>query len=95
MQKRAYKIKSWEDTEDFLTQLAHQSGRLLKGGEPDLNTTAKGVLYDWQRGKIPFFKLPPDYEIRPEPGAEAGDAAPEAAANDESAEVSRLTKSLR
>ena len=70
MQHRAYKIKSWENTEDFLTQLAHQSGRLLKGGEPDLNTAAKGVLYDWQRGKIPFFKLPPDYEIR-EPEAKA------------------------
>lgn len=36
----------------------------MRGGEPDLNTAAKGVLYDWQRGKIPFFKLPPDYEIR-------------------------------
>lgn len=57
-------MQSWEDTEDFLTQLAQNSGRLLKGGEPDLNTTAKGLLYDWQRGKIPYFTLPPDYEIR-------------------------------
>ena len=59
MQRRAYKIKQWDDAEDFLTRLAQVSGKLLKGGEPDLNTAAKMVLYDWQRGKIPFFVLPP------------------------------------
>ncbi len=37
------------------------AGKLGKGGEPDLNTAAKMMLYDWQRGKIPFFTLPPDY----------------------------------
>ena len=47
---------------DFLTQLARNSGKLLRGGEPDLNTAARMVLYDWQRGKIPYFALPPDYQ---------------------------------
>ena len=61
---RAYKIKSWSSTEDFLTQLARASGKLLRGGEPDLNTAARMVLLDWQRGKIPYFTLPPDYEAR-------------------------------
>lgn len=61
---RAYKVKSWEDTTDFLTQLARSSGKLLRGGEPDLKTAARMVLYDWQRGKIPYFSLPPDYEDR-------------------------------
>eukprot|EP00208_Stichococcus_sp_RCC1054_P003534 CAMPEP_0206148950 /NCGR_PEP_ID=MMETSP1473-20131121/37524_1 /ASSEMBLY_ACC=CAM_ASM_001109 /TAXON_ID=1461547 /ORGANISM="Stichococcus sp, Strain RCC1054" /LENGTH=701 /DNA_ID=CAMNT_0053546387 /DNA_START=37 /DNA_END=2142 /DNA_ORIENTATION=+ len=59
--RRAYKLKQWTDTEDFLTQLARQGGRLLRGGEPDLNTAAKMVLYDWQRGKIPFFATPPGH----------------------------------
>ena len=79
LQRRTYKVKAWEDTEDFLTQLAKQSGRLLRGGEPDLNTTAKGMLYDWQRGKIPYFTLPPDYEVRDavEPAECAADDAPE------------------
>lgn len=31
----------------------------VQGGEPDLQTAAKMVLHDWQRGKIPFFTLPP------------------------------------
>ena len=64
LQVRAYKIKSWSGTEDFLTQLARASGKLLRGGEPDLNTAARMVLLDWQRGKIPYFTLPPDYEAR-------------------------------
>ena len=64
VQVRAYKVKSWDDTTDFLTQLARNSGKLLRGGEPDLNTAARMVLYDWQRGKIPYFALPPDYEER-------------------------------
>ncbi|XP_074279235.1 nuclear/nucleolar GTPase 2 [Silene latifolia] len=60
--ERAYKIKNWEDETDFLVQLCKLSGKLLKGGEPDLMTAAKMVLYDWQRGKIPFFVPPPVVE---------------------------------
>merc|ERR1711860_249012 len=40
-------------------------GKLLKGGEPDVNTVAKMVLNDWQRGKIPFFVPPPGCEMPP------------------------------
>jgi nuclear GTP-binding protein len=57
--RRAYKLKGWTDTEDFLGQVAQGAGKLCKGGDPDLNTAAKMVLHDWQRGKIPFFTLPP------------------------------------
>jgi nuclear GTP-binding protein len=35
-------------------------GRLLKGGEPDLDAVAKIVLSDWVRGRIPFFVPPPE-----------------------------------
>lgn len=56
---RAYKIKEWVDENDFLLQLCKSSGKLLKGGEPDLMTAAKMILHDWQRGKIPFFVPPP------------------------------------
>lgn len=68
---RAYKVKSWDGPVDFLTQLARNSGKLLRGGEPDLNTAARMVLYDWQRGKIPYFALPPDYQDR---GSDLGKA---------------------
>ena len=38
-------------------------GRLLKGGETDLDGVAKILLSDWVRGKIPYFVPPPE---RPE-----------------------------
>ncbi|CAH9053128.1 unnamed protein product [Cuscuta europaea] len=60
--ERAYKIKEWEDEHDFLLQLCQATGKLLKGGEPDVMTAAKMVLHDWQRGKIPFFVPPPKTE---------------------------------
>lgn len=83
MQRRAYKIKEWTGAEDFLDQLARGTGKLGKGGEPDLATAAKMLLYDWQRGKLPFFTLPPDYEHRPQPNpAAAADAAAQADAAD-------------
>lgn len=54
--------KSWEP-EAFLEKLARMKGRLLKGGEPDLEGVSKIVLSDWVRGRIPFFVSPPE---RPE-----------------------------
>ncbi|NWI94265.1 NOG2 protein, partial [Pitta sordida] len=60
--RKTYKIDSWKDTEEFLEKLAARTGKLLKGGEPDLQTVSKMVLNDWQRGRIPFFVKPPNAE---------------------------------
>ena len=68
---RTYQVDSWTDSTDFLAKVAQRSGKLLKGGEPDLNTISKMVLNDWVRGKIPFYTLPPGCRV---PGEE-GDAA--------------------
>ncbi|NXF11255.1 NOG2 protein, partial [Smithornis capensis] len=65
--RKTYKIDSWKDTEDFLEKLAARTGKLLKGGEPDLQTVSKMVLNDWQRGRIPFFVKPPNAEPGPQP----------------------------
>ncbi|KAJ3506346.1 hypothetical protein NLJ89_g6919 [Agrocybe chaxingu] len=51
--------KSWEP-EKFLDELARMKGRLLKHGEPDLDSVAKIILSDWVRGRIPFFVPPPE-----------------------------------
>lgn len=57
---RTYRVpEGWTSHVDFLEKVAQRSGKLLKGGEPDLNTVAKMILNDWQRGKIPFFTAPP------------------------------------
>ena len=62
--KKIYKIDNWIDTEDFVKQCAKKYGKLLKGGEPDYKATAKIILLDWQRGKIPYFVEPPKDEIK-------------------------------
>lgn len=82
--RRAYRLTSWESPEDFLEQVARGAGKLGKGGEPDLNTAAKMVLHDWQRGKIPYFMLPPDYD-EPAGGNAAALAVPSEAVTEEDA----------
>ena len=39
-------------TTDFLTQVARKRGRLGKGGVPNLQSAAMGVLMDWRDGRI-------------------------------------------
>ena len=54
-----YGVREWEDFEDFLKQVAERTGKLLKGGEPDINNVSKSIIMDWQRGNIPYFEYPP------------------------------------
>ena len=49
-----------------MEKLARRMGKLLKKGEPDIKTVSKMVLNDWQRGKLPFFVMPPQSgDIKP------------------------------
>ncbi|VDM52818.1 unnamed protein product, partial [Angiostrongylus costaricensis] len=60
--KKHYGIEEWKDVEDFMTKIATKQGRLLKGGEPDITAIAKCILNDFQRGKLPYFVVPPGCE---------------------------------
>lgn len=44
--QKTYRIPTWSSAEDFLEKLALRTGKLLKGGEPDLSTVSKMVLND-------------------------------------------------
>ncbi|CRG90121.1 Nucleolar GTP-binding protein 2 [Talaromyces islandicus] len=57
--ERTYDVKNYGDTLEFLSILARKGGRLLRGGEPDLDGVAKMVINDFLRGKIPWFTPPP------------------------------------
>lgn len=57
--ERTYDVKGYEDAFDFLSILARKGGRLLKGGEPDVDGVAKMVVNDFLRGKLPWFTPPP------------------------------------
>lgn len=53
---RTYGLSDWNDDHiTFLELLARKGGRLLKGGEPDVDGVAKMVLNDFMRGRIPWF----------------------------------------
>ena len=60
--ERSYDVKSFTTPTEFLELLARKGGRLLKGGEPDVDGVAKMVLNDFLRGKIPWFTPPPVIE---------------------------------
>lgn len=47
------------DTMMFLAMVAKRNGKVLKGGIPDKVMAARGVLKDWNSGKIPFYTRPP------------------------------------
>ncbi|KAL8919842.1 MAG: hypothetical protein Q9208_006575 [Pyrenodesmia sp. 3 TL-2023] len=57
--ERTYDVRGFADATAFLELLARKSGRLLKGGEADVDGVAKMVLNDFLRGKIPWFTPPP------------------------------------
>ncbi|KAI5190432.1 nuclear GTP-binding protein [Nematocida minor] len=54
-----YGIEPSGDHVEFLEALAKKSGKLLKGGIPDISAVSKTVLHDWLRGRIPYYVLPP------------------------------------
>ncbi|KAE8373626.1 NUC091 domain-containing protein [Aspergillus bertholletiae] len=57
--ERTYGVKGSDDPLEFLAILARKGGRLLRGGEPDLDGVAKMVINDFLRGKVPWFTPPP------------------------------------
>jgi len=58
---KTYNLVDFNDDQDFLEKFAQKSGKLLRGGEPDLQTVAKMVLNDFQRGRLPHYMMPPGY----------------------------------
>ncbi|CCK69767.1 putative GTPase NOG2 KNAG_0D00150 [Huiozyma naganishii CBS 8797] len=63
--ERTYEISGWKDATGFIEMLARKQGRLLKGGEPDESGVSKQILNDFNRGKIPWFVVPPEKEEHP------------------------------
>jgi len=57
--EKIYNIK-FESIEQFLSDLAKKRGRLLPKGIPDIDTISRIIIKDFQRGKIPYYKKPPN-----------------------------------
>ena len=54
-----YGIPAWSSPKDFLELLCFRTGKLLKGGDPNLKIGARMVLQDWLQGRLPHFAPPP------------------------------------
>ncbi|KAG1772037.1 P-loop containing nucleoside triphosphate hydrolase protein [Suillus occidentalis] len=70
--QKLYNLPQFSSTLEFLTMLALNSGRLLKGGTPDLLSAARHVLMDWNHQKIPYFSVPPTIHPSSMPSATVG-----------------------
>ncbi|EKM60576.1 uncharacterized protein PHACADRAFT_246589 [Phanerochaete carnosa HHB-10118-sp] len=69
---KIYNLPQIGSTLEFLTMLALVSGKLLKGGTPDVLSAARTVLTDWNHHKIPFFSVPPTIHPSMLPSMTAG-----------------------
>jgi nuclear GTP-binding protein len=73
---------AYKDTTQFLHLLALTTGRLKKGGVPDLVSAARTVINDWNSGNIRYYTHPPE--------AAAAATEGEAASNKETGEKSAI-----
>jgi len=63
---QVYQIAEFSKTSEFLFLVAQKTGKLKKGGVPDIEQAARLVLQDWNSGKIPFYTQPPKQEHKDE-----------------------------
>ncbi|KAJ7072387.1 P-loop containing nucleoside triphosphate hydrolase protein [Mycena amicta] len=57
--QKLYNLPHSNSAIEFLTMAALSSGRLLKGGTPDITAAARQMINDWNHQKIPYFSEPP------------------------------------
>lgn len=50
------------DTVKFLSLVAKATGKLKKGGVPNIDAAARSILHDWNDGKIKYYCRPPAAE---------------------------------
>ncbi|XP_045473899.1 guanine nucleotide-binding protein-like 3 homolog isoform X1 [Harmonia axyridis] len=55
-----YDIQEYNTPEEFLNLKAIRYGKFRKGGVPDSEVSARGLLTDWNSGKIKYYTLPPE-----------------------------------
>ncbi|KAJ8928028.1 hypothetical protein NQ314_019439, partial [Rhamnusium bicolor] len=55
-----YNIPEYSTPDEFYSLKAKHTGRFKKGGIPDSVAAAKGLLEDWNNGKIKYHTVPPE-----------------------------------
>lgn len=60
---KLYDITKYETYEEFFAKKAARMGKFLRGGVPDAVAAARGILNDWNTGKIKYCTQPPEEDI--------------------------------
>ncbi|CAH1998927.1 unnamed protein product [Acanthoscelides obtectus] len=55
-----YDVPEYNSPEEFYALKATRTGRFKKGGVPDIVAAARGLLEDWNSGKIKYYTVPPE-----------------------------------
>ncbi|XP_050520204.1 guanine nucleotide-binding protein-like 3 homolog [Daktulosphaira vitifoliae] len=61
--QKLYGIGQYDSCEHFLYLKARRFGNIGRGGIPDIFTSARSLVEDWNRGKIRYHTLPPEHDI--------------------------------
>lgn len=57
---KLYDITTYDTADEFFAKKAHRMGKFLRGGVPDAISAARGLLNDWNTGKIKYCTHPPE-----------------------------------
>ncbi|XP_044272273.1 guanine nucleotide-binding protein-like 3 homolog [Tribolium madens] len=57
-----YDVTEYSTPDEFYSLKAARMGRFKRGGVPDAVAAARGLLEDWNSGKIKYYTLPPEDE---------------------------------
>lgn len=57
---KLYDISEYDTAEEFFAKKAHRMGKFMRGGIPDAISAARGLLNDWNTGKIKYCTQPPE-----------------------------------
>jgi len=64
--KLTKKDSKFENHIELMEAVAIRSGRLRKGGEPDIRSAAIMIIYDFNRGRLPHYVAPPELKEKEE-----------------------------
>lgn len=56
---KLYDITEYKSPEEFLAKKAVKMGKLIRGGVPDVRSSARSLIHDWNIGKIKYHTKPP------------------------------------
>ncbi|XP_012539890.2 guanine nucleotide-binding protein-like 3 homolog [Monomorium pharaonis] len=58
-----YNVQDFSTPDEFFAMKAARMGKYRKGGVPDAVAAARGIIEDWNSGKIRYYTVPPEQPV--------------------------------